>query len=230
MRSWILALLVLLGVGCSSKSEDDDNAVVLSHANKSVLTLSSQMEKGVASCSGFYVGEHLIITAAHCVEEPSAISTIVGETAIPLEIVAFSSNMDVALLTGEIPASVPALPMAGAPPKLMEELFFAGSTPRMDIGTFMVPVRMVWAGVHYGVETIMTSDGMYAGLSGGPLLNKKGQVVGVARGVTMFPMVTADSDPSQHYHKEFSNAAPTSSIFQLLEMTLSHLSEEDDPG
>ncbi len=143
-------------------------------------------EKGTSTGTGWFVGSGHIVTCWHVVENRRQI-WIVSETLgkIPVKMVLRDERHDLAVLEPvgrALSASPPGIPLARALPDLGERVFtigfpiigILGKEPRYTDGSVSS-----LAGMKDDPRTLQMSVPVQAGNSGGPLINERGEAVGV---------------------------------------------------
>ena len=131
------------------------------------------------SGSGFYIAPTVLVTAAHVVEGCGAVAMVDGT---PLEVKASDSTMDLALLYGAPDAGVWLKLSALEVPKLGETVTALGYPyyTSLDQGLTVTSGNVsALRGIDGSSNRVMITAPVQPGNSGGPLLNKKGAVIGV---------------------------------------------------
>lgn len=132
-----------------------------------------------SSGSGFYIGPTVLVTAAHVVEGCRAVAMIDGT---PLDVMAADSTLDVAVLSGATDAGVWLKLSALEVPKLGETVTALGFPyyTSLDQGLTVTSGNVsALRGADGSSNRVMITAPVQPGNSGGPLLNKKGAVIGV---------------------------------------------------
>ena len=158
---------------------------VSAKAADSVVTV--RMPSG--SGSGFVVGSNgLIVTSAHVIAEGGTITVVFADGAtMPATVVRTDAPHDVALLSVHA-TGLPALPLAGGVVQIGQTVIAMGTALGEFPNTVTVGVvsgldRSIKVGVGRSTASlagvVQTDAALNPGMSGGPLLNVAGQVVGV---------------------------------------------------
>lgn len=132
-----------------------------------------------SSGSGFYIAPTMLVTAAHVVEGCGAVAMVDGT---PLDIVAADSSLDLAVLSGATDAGVWLRLSALEVPKLGEAVTALGYPyyTSLDQGLTVTSGNVsALRGIDGSSNRVMITAPVQPGNSGGPLLNKKGAVIGV---------------------------------------------------
>ena len=131
------------------------------------------------SGSGFYIAPTVLVTAAHVVEGCGAVAMVDGT---PLEVKASESTLDLAMLAGAPDAGVWLKLSALEVPKLGETVTALGYPyyTSLDQGLTVTSGNVsALRGIDGSSNRVMITAPVQPGNSGGPLLNKKGAVIGV---------------------------------------------------
>lgn len=132
-----------------------------------------------SSGSGFYIAPTTLVTAAHVIEGCSAVALADGT---PLEIMAADATLDVAVLGGATDAGVWLKLSALEVAKLGEAVTALGYPyyTSLDQGLTVTTGNVAaLRGTDGEQNRLMITTPVQPGNSGGPLLNKKGAVIGV---------------------------------------------------
>ncbi|GAB1364785.1 hypothetical protein MASR1M32_40210 [Rhodobacter sp.] len=131
------------------------------------------------SGSGFYIAPTILVTAAHVVEGCSAMAMVDGT---PLDIMASDPTLDLAVLSGAPDAGAWLKLSALEVPKLGESVTALGYPyyTSLDQGLTVTSGNVsALRGIDGSSNRVMITAPVQPGNSGGPLLNKKGAVIGV---------------------------------------------------
>jgi hypothetical protein len=131
------------------------------------------------SGSGFYIGPTTLVTAAHVIDGCRAMAMADGT---PLDVMAADSTLDIAVLSGAPDAGVWLKLSALEVPKLGETITVLGFPyyTSLDQGLVVTSGNVsALRGPDGSSNLVMITAPVQPGNSGGPLLNKKGAVIGV---------------------------------------------------
>lgn len=135
--------------------------------------------KLIGSGTAFYIGPNALVTAAHVIEGCGAVAMIDGT---PLDIQAADSTLDLAYLTGATDVGAWLKLSALEVPKLGESVTALGYPyyTSLDQGLTVTSGNVsALRGADGSSNRVMITAPVQPGNSGGPLLNKKGAVIGV---------------------------------------------------
>ena len=122
--------------------------------------------------TGFIVGERRILTANHVVEGSARVSVVIDGERLPAAVVKRDQQLDVAELSVDDGAGVPALGLSATIPDLLTEVYAFGN----PLGSSSVTRGIVSS---FQGDLIQTDAAVNPGNSGGPLVNAEGVVVGL---------------------------------------------------
>ena len=159
--------------------------------SRSISDVVQNIEEGLVQIitptgngSGFVVsGDGLVVTNAHVVEEHSSVTvrSVSGES-YDAEVVGRDALVDLAALRVESGETLPPMPLGdSATVRVGDEVIALGFPLNNELGIgYTVTTGIVSARrTHGAVERIQTDAAINPGSSGGPLVNRSGEVVGV---------------------------------------------------
>jgi hypothetical protein len=167
----LLALIMMLAVGCQPK--DPFSLRELAEQNIWKMRMTG------AECTAFQIEQDLLVTAAHCTKSDAFLfkngddivqGTLIGTSPIT-DIALFyapGANRPGFVVSLDLPNNGENMIAAGFPARVSNRFIFA----RVEI----VSVTSDEAGGKYAISL---GPDVWPGMSGGPLLNNKGEVVGV---------------------------------------------------
>ena len=139
--------------------------------------------EGASFGSGFVVDAEngMVLTAAHLIGDPHTISVLDNAGSVRhATIIALDESLDLALVRvdGRFES---ALSFASAAPQAGQEAFAVGRI--VDGRTLCVGQGIVSAVVHSPMDALMLSFPLQRGMSGAPVVNARGEVIGIASAV-----------------------------------------------
>ncbi|MGL4611544.1 MAG: S1C family serine protease [Trueperaceae bacterium] len=164
--------------------------------------------------TGFFISEDgYVATAYHVVDRSEAsnradvrrsiqyVAVAPDKTEYPLELVGFDAYFDLAILKATVSESVPFLPLATGDATVGEEIVAIGSS-RMDFleGRAGVISRIGVARprARFADGTIELSAALAPGDSGGPVLNRNGEAIGVVSFISFIPDSLTSQDDTEN--------------------------------
>lgn len=130
-------------------------------------------------CSAGFIGNGLFLTAAHCAEDAVAGKLKKDDVEVNATVVKSDSQSDLALLAADVEGI--GLALAGVDPDFTHQYFVAGLPGALPGVLAVLPTRISYYGPYkesYRANSL--GDEVWPGMSGGPLLDSLGRVVGVA--------------------------------------------------
>lgn len=169
-------LIALILMGASLLSPEDKQISMVQSSSKSVVSIIQGLSWG----TGFFVAENYILTAYHVVDEGGQLHVSSDRGGTYYDVVAFDKKLDLALIkTDEY--------MVGSPLELAISV-----TAGQDAYTIGFPEKLDKMVVRGLVSHVYDDHKMrgtifdihaYEGSSGSPILNSKGEVIGMVKGL-----------------------------------------------
>jgi 2-alkenal reductase len=153
-----------------------------------VVQRSPTGQLGGGSGSGFFYDDQgHIVTNAHVVENAETVDVVLhDETIVPAEVIGLDDDSDLAVLQVELPAdTLTVLPLADSDAVLPGQEVVAIGNPfgrqsSMTYGIVSAVGRTILGLTPFSIpQAIQTDAAINPGNSGGPLLNLRGEVIGV---------------------------------------------------
>jgi hypothetical protein len=131
--------------------------------------------------SGFFIDTEKILTCAHVIERAYSIEIIYGKSyCTKITILKKDKNSDVALLKVNCPSEVGFLALGKEQENLNQRIVVIGYPDRSI--KFFSEGSVIKDEMGDGIHKIQISAPLYPGMSGSPILNLKGRVIGVSFG------------------------------------------------
>lgn len=182
MRPFLLTIAILpLAEAFAFGQAGDDAKKIYSASQDSVFLIYLNDSSGTPSALGsaFLVAPRLLVTNAHVADAGSPVLAV-GPVRIPLKILRTDEKNDLALLSVDVDLTSRPLPLASAAVSPGEQVFAIGNPEGLE--------KTISQGIISGLrkrgdrDLLQVTSPISHGSSGGPILNAKGEVVGVAVG------------------------------------------------
>lgn len=206
MRRRLLAMLLAVSLffsactGCAPKGLQLRSPSISERSYYAVKT--GTLNGG--QCTATPVKTHILLTASHCIHEGSPSMLYRHGEEIPLDLLSVDLNLDLALLRS--PQALPPLDI-GEQPYAGDTVFAVGYGENAPIPYYFGAVFLGVVTVPTGVRLALINHHVMPGMSGGPLLNAAGDVIGVL-------IMTG---------KDIGIATPYDEMKQFLDSNLQHL-------
>lgn len=181
IRPFLLAIATL-ALAFAFGQAGDEAKKIYNASQDSVFLVYLNDSSGTPSALGsaFLVAPRLLVTNAHVVDAGSPVLAV-GPVRIPLKILRIDEKNDLALLSVDIDLTSRPLPLASAVVSPGEQVFAIGNPEGLE--------KTISQGIISGLrkrgdrDLLQVTSPISHGSSGGPILNAKGEVVGVAVGM-----------------------------------------------
>jgi serine protease Do len=183
MRPLLIAMAILQLTGAFGFGQAGDEAkTIYSTSQDSVFLVYLNDSDGTPSALGsaFLVAPRLLVTNAHVADAGSPVLAV-GPVRIPLKVLRTDEKNDLALLSVDVDLTSRPLPLASAAVSPGEQVFAIGNPAGLE--------KTISQGIISGLrkrgdrDLLQVTSPISHGSSGGPILNSKGEVVGVAVGM-----------------------------------------------
>ena len=144
-------------------------------------------ENQVGSASGFVIGEGLIVTSYHVIEDMLTGSTarLVNSVLIhPIEFIVVADKAHDLVILKSSGISAPALVLGNSDTVRIGDAVYVTGNPKGYLGTFSVGyISAIQPGdVFVADKVLQMTASISHGSSGGPVLNTNGKVIGIVSG------------------------------------------------
>jgi hypothetical protein len=181
MRAFVFGTLLVASISLFGQATDTAKQVYDSSQNSVFLIyLNDSSGSPTALGSGFLVGSRMLATNAHVARAGSPVLSV-GPVRIPLKVLRTDEENDLALLTLDADLSSKPLLLSAIVVSPGEQIFAIGNPEGLE--------KTISQGIVSGLrkkdnrDLIQITSPISHGSSGGPILNAKGEVVGIAVGV-----------------------------------------------
>jgi S1-C subfamily serine protease len=171
-----------------------------------IVTTFDRAGQPLLQGSGFFITPNEIVTNNHVITNAHVIQikTFAGNTFSVQTVIATDAAVDLALLSVSVRSEV-VLAVAGAPPREGESITLLSNPQGCQWRVTRGEARRVWQFASTGNRLQITA-GVFPGSSGGPVLNERGQVVGIA-------VMRMDSGDDLNF------AVPSASLTKLMNLS-----------
>lgn len=176
---YILLSLPVYAFGQREKS----GVIIYEQINPAIVAVDSHLSDGVSCGTGCIIDKSgIILTSAHVLEEGNDIlvTTSNGEDYKAKVIKKLGENKDIALLKITVPHDLSTVKMGDSEKIKVGEKVFAIGNPFGFRGTF---TQGIISRIDYVKNRIQTDAAINPGSSGGPLLNAKGEIIGINQAI-----------------------------------------------
>jgi tetratricopeptide (TPR) repeat protein len=181
MRAFVFGALLVACASLSGQTTETAKQVYDSSQNSVFLIyLNDSSGSPTALGSGFLVGSRTLATNAHVASAGSPVLSV-GPVLIPLRVLRIDEENDLALLTLDADLSSKPLLLSTVAVSPGEQIFAIGNPEGLE--------KTISQGIVSGLrkkdnrDLIQITSPISHGSSGGPVLNAKGEVVGIAVGI-----------------------------------------------
>lgn len=181
MRRLILTTLTLICLPASAQV-DTSAKVIYRQSEQSVFLIYTNDSTGSPNAlgSGFLVSPRTIVTNAHVIAEGNPVLAV-GPVRIPLKILRTDDQNDLAVLSVDADLTSKPLGLSKEPVSPGEQIYAIGNPEGLEKTISQGIVSGLR--VRQGRDLLQITSPISHGSSGGPILNVKGEVIGVAVGM-----------------------------------------------
>jgi len=215
MRPFLFVFSFLTVITAIAQSDDAAKRVYKSSQDSVFLVyLNDSTGTPNALGSAFVVAPHTLITNAHVVETGNPVLAV-GPVRIPVKVLRRDQKNDLAVLSVDVDLTSTSLPLATEATSPGEQIFAIGNPDGLE--------KTISQGIVSGIRTmedrnlLQITSPISHGSSGGPILNARGEVVGVAVGML---------EDGQNLNF----AVPVSYVRSILESKSSTVQAQADPS
>lgn len=179
--------------GPTASAEGEASSALLEEVMNSVVVISTNTPVGAGTGSGIIITENgYIATNYHVIEDASSITVFLygSDQAFPAEVVGFHENDDIAVIKIASEGLRPAIFARSSDCRVGEKVYAIGSPEGAEFGWSVTqgiiscPLRRIMLYDKEGIlekkmNVVQTDTPVNHGNSGGPLINVRGEVVGI---------------------------------------------------
>ena len=179
---FILSFLIVLPVQAFDK-EELSIITLYEKINPSIVCVDSQVSDGVSCGTGCIIHKSgIILTSAHVLDESDSVIVTMynGQDYKARILKRFEKNKDIALLKIEVPVELKTVRLGDSAKVKVGQKVLAIGNPFGFNGTL---TQGIISRIDYANNRIQTDAAINPGSSGGPLLNKKGEIIGINQAI-----------------------------------------------
>lgn len=163
--------------------EDDAIISVYEKINPAIVCIDSQLNDGISCGTGCIIDKRgIILTSAHVVGKSKSIIVTMfnGQDYRAKVLQKFGENKDIALLKIDVPVELKTVKLGDSEKIKVGQKVLAIGNPFGFNGTL---TQGIISRIDYAKNRIQTDAAINPGSSGGPLLNKDGEIIGINQAI-----------------------------------------------
>ncbi len=184
MKRIIIALIsLLLCHPCFAYDrEEQANVNLYKKINPAIVCVDSQISDGLSCGTGCIIDKRgIILTSAHVIESDSVVVTMAnGQNYTAKVLKKFGEKKDIALLKINVPQELKTVKLGDSEKIKVGQKVLAIGNPFGFNGTL---TQGIISRIDYSKNRIQTDAAINPGSSGGPLLNKRGEIIGINQAI-----------------------------------------------
>ncbi len=184
MFRMLILLLSILVLPVNAFDREEAQIIELyKKINPAIVCVDSQFSEGISCGTGCIIHKSgIILTSAHVLDNGSNIivTTSNGQDYKAKVVKRFENNKDIALLKIEVSSDLQIVQFGDSEKIKVGQKVFAIGNPFGFNGTL---TQGIISRIDYSKNRIQTDAAINPGSSGGPLLNKKGEIIGINQAI-----------------------------------------------
>lgn len=180
----ITLLLIFLSNPCLAFDKDEQSIINLyEKINPAIVCVDSQVSDGLSCGTGCIIDKSgVILTSAHVVDVGKSVVVTMsnGQNYNAKVIKRFGENKDIALLKINVPMDLKTVKLGDSEKIKVGQKVLAIGNPFGFNGTL---TQGIISRIDYSKNRIQTDAAINPGSSGGPLLNKNGEIIGINQAI-----------------------------------------------
>lgn len=184
MKQYLFTLIILLSLPAySMQIKEKTGEAIYEMINPAIVSIDSQLSDGVSCGTGCIIDKDgIILTSAHVLDDGDDIlvTTSGGEDYKAKVIKKFGSKKDVALIKISASHEFATVKLGNSENVKVGQKVYAIGNPFGFNGTF---TQGIVSRIDYVKNRIQTDAAINPGSSGGPLLNSKGEIIGINQAI-----------------------------------------------
>lgn len=185
MKNLVLILIsMLLALPCQAFDREEQSIIALyEKINPAIVCVDSQVSDGLSCGTGCIIDKRgVILTSAHVIDVGKSIVVTMsnGQNYNAKVLKRFGENKDIALLKIDVPTELKTVKLGDSERIKVGQKVLAIGNPFGFNGTL---TQGIISRIDYAKNRIQTDAAINPGSSGGPLLNKNGEIIGINQAI-----------------------------------------------
>ena len=179
----IIFILLIINPVYSFELNSDNTSILYEKINPAIVSIDSHLKDGISCGTGCIIDTNgTILTSAHILEDGTDIIITMsnGEDYKAEIIKKFGDNKDIALLKVNVPYPLKTVKLGDSAKIKVGDSVLAIGNPFGFNGTL---TKGIVSRIDYSKNRIQTDAAINPGSSGGPLLNKHGEIIGINQAI-----------------------------------------------
>lgn len=182
----LLLLLILVVISLPTKAFDRDEQLTISiyeKINPAIVCVDSHVQDGMSCGTGCIIDKRgIILTSAHVIEDGNGVVVTMsnGQNYKARVLRRFEDNKDIVLLKIDVPMDLKTVKLGNSEKIKVGQKVLAIGNPFGFNGTL---TQGIISRIDYVKNRIQTDAAINPGSSGGPLLNKNGEIIGINQAI-----------------------------------------------
>ena len=182
----ILILMIFFAIANTAQAFDKDEKAIISlysKINPAIVCVDSQVQNGISCGTGCIIDKNgIILTSAHVVEDGNnvVVTMFNGQDYNAKVLCKLGDNKDIALLKIAVPFELKTVKLGNSEKIRVGQKVLAIGNPFGFNGTL---TQGIISRIDYAKNRIQTDAAINPGSSGGPLLNKSGEIIGINQAI-----------------------------------------------
>lgn len=184
MKKIVLFLLLFLSFPANAFDKEEQSVIALyEKINPAIVCIDSHVSNGVSCGTGCIIDKRgIILTSAHVLEDGNNVVVTMsnGQDYIARVMTKLGEKKDIALLKIDVPIELKTVKMGNSEKIKVGQKVLAIGNPFGFNGTL---TQGIISRIDYVKNRIQTDAAINPGSSGGPLLNKNGEIIGINQAI-----------------------------------------------
>ncbi len=178
----LITAIILSAPAFAYDREEQANVSLYKKINPAIVCVDSQISDGISCGTGCIIDKRgIILTSAHVLESDSVVVTMSnGQNYTARVLKKFGENKDIALLKINVPRELKTVKLGDSEKIKVGQKVLAIGNPFGFNGTL---TQGIISRIDYSKNRIQTDAAINPGSSGGPLLNKRGEIIGINQAI-----------------------------------------------